>query len=438
MLSRPIHIDSGSNNILADELADDSDSETEKIYNELKERMNELYEEQKGSLFQYIEDHNNSKTNNSKTNNSKTNNSKTNNSKTNNSKTNNSKTNIINYSYEAINELIDINIENYIETYDLNEVTIHICPYMINNSAKYPFLQYVMQKYSEDHPYFPNMIRFHSFTYLQGMNIMELCQSVVDIIFLCYTAPKQQFERKYNYKGFTNTKTGNKNNLYLFFDFSSYSIDSHKLYKANDLYLVLIDEIVNHKSVANFPVDPCAQDFFINNNEFMYLTDNDDFYIESPIVVYSNCSRNMIDFKLTFGVSPSSNPTALLGPYYYFTDYKNAVEQKATYDAIIRLAIFTRNMKAPFNHLDDSPDKSQITQNMLLQDTESVDYIEARNTIRFSDRDALWTEYYDSVYIGKLELDNGKFYDKAPLWIIKDHECEMPLSSFVIKDIQGL
>uniref|UniRef100_A0A6C0HWG4 Uncharacterized protein n=1 Tax=viral metagenome TaxID=1070528 RepID=A0A6C0HWG4_9ZZZZ len=416
MLSRPKYIDNDSRNIMddddndLDDDIDDSDTETEKLYNELRERMNELYDEQKGSLFQYIEEHNNGNPS---------------------SKSNGT--------YEAINELIDTNIENYIEAYDLDEVTIHICPYMINNSAKYPFLQYVMQKYSDDHDYFPNMIRFHSFTYLQGMNIMELCQNVVDIIFLCYTAPKKQFERKYNYKGFTNTKTGNRTNLYLFFDLSEYKIDSHKLYKANDLYLVLIDEIVNHKFVANFPVDPCARDFFINNNEFMYLTDNDDFYIESPIVVYSNCPRKMIDFKLTFGVSPSSSPTALLGPYYYFTDYKNAIEQNTDTDgAIIRLAIFTRNMKVPFNHTDDSPDKSQITQNMLLMDTESADYIEARNTIRFSDRDALWTESYDSVYIGKLELDNGDLYDKAPIWVIKDHECEIPLSSFVIKDVQGV
>jgi len=380
---------------------DDSDNEDlVKEYNELRERMNELYEDQKENLFQYIENHNNNNNNNKPT----------------------------AYSYEAIHELIDTNIENYIDTYDLDEVTINICPYLVNTTAKYPFLQFIMQKNNSEDPYFPDIIKFHGFSYILGMNVMELCQPILDVIFMCYQ-PNKLLSRQYNYNGFIFSKTGGNNNLYLFFDTTAHNIDSHILYKSNDLYLALIDEIVNHKSMADFPIDPCVTDFFVNNNEFMYLTDKDDFYIESPIVVYSACSRNKMNFTLTFGVSPSVNPTALLGPYYYFTDYTTAIKQDKV---VIRSAIFPRNMKVPFNHVDAPPDTSQITQNMLLLGPETTDYLEARNTIRFSDRDALWTESYDSVYIGNLELDNGDFYSAAPLWTIKDCECQTPLTGFII------
>jgi hypothetical protein len=49
-------------------------------------------------------------------------------------------------------------------------------------------------------------------------------------------------------------------------------------------------------------------------------------------------------------------------------------------------------------------------------------------TLRISDHDGLWKQNYDSVYLGKMELDNGEYLRDAPLYVVKDYYNHAPLS----------
>ena len=407
---------------------EDTDFDMDIEYQDMRERINELYDVQKKELLSFIEDENNSKT----------------------AQMENPTTTSSYYYYDIESDLLKCDIENYMDTYGYETGTINICIYQINVSGKVPFIQYILQKNNSQHKKHPDTIKFPTFNYVKGMDIMSYCQSILDMTFICYSENmKEENKGAYVYKGFTN----NNNEFQLFFDCSLYNIDVHKLYRENDLYLTLMDEIVNHQSICNFKIDEEVVDFFMNHPNFVYLVDADEYYIETPIVAYAGCNYNQVEFSSIFGIS-TSKPESLMGPYYYFTDYQNAIkaggwvnkeiqntskktsQKMVEYDehgrfmkgGLIRFAIFPGNTKVTTNCLENSTDKSQITQNMLELDSSTMEYKNARNTIRFSDRDALWTQKYDSVYVGPMALDNGDTYQETPMWVLKDYEQQIPLT----------
>ena len=282
------------------------------------------------------------------------------------------------YKYDAL-KLLYSDLEYHTREYSKGK--IHICPYQVNTTGLYPFLQFIMRKYKND------IVTFHSIDFDQNTKIMEMCDGILNIIIMSYFKTGS-----YKYKGFVKEN----NNFYVFFDFSSFNIESHNLSRTNDLWLVLIDEIVNHKSICNFKIEQSVVDFFINNPEFTLLKDIHNNYYESPIVAYSGNFGFKINFELVFGISTSSSDL-LTGSYYYFTDYINAIKKggwtkKQLKDdgGIIRLAIFPGNMKL------------FVTEN----------------------KNEIWTDAYDSVYIGH---DNG-----GPQWVLKMYEQQTPLSSHYI------
>ena len=281
------------------------------------------------------------------------------------------------YKYDAL-KLLYSDLEYHTREYSKGK--IHICPYQVNTTGLYPFLQFIMRKYKND------IVTFHSIDFVQNTKIMEMCDGILNIIIMSYFKTGS-----YKYKGFVKKN----NNFYVFFDFSSFNIESHNLSRTNDLWLVLIDEIVNHKSICNFKIEQSVVDFFINNPEFTLLKDIHNNYYESPIVAYSGNFGFKINFELVFGISTSSSDL-LTGSYYYFTDYINAIKKggwtKKQKDdgGIIRLAIFPGNMKL------------FVTEN----------------------KNEIWVDAYDSVYIGH---DNG-----GPQWVLKMYEQQTPLSSHYI------
>ena len=49
-------------------------------------------------------------------------------------------------------------------------------------------------------------------------------------------------------------------------------------------------------------------------------------------------------------------------------------------------------------------------------------------TARISDYDGKWSELFDSVYLGLIELDNETIIKDTPLIVIKNYEQQAPLS----------
>jgi hypothetical protein len=51
---------------------------------------------------------------------------------------------------------------------------------------------------------------------------------------------------------------------------------------------------------------------------------------------------------------------------------------------------------------------------------------------RVSDRNSIWKINFNSVYIGKIKLDNGNYFEDGPIWVIKDYNQQITLSSHLI------
>jgi hypothetical protein len=302
---------------------------------------------------------------------------------------------------------------------------VHICAYHINNIHKHPFLEYFLFKTNKKEEQF----LFPTFEYESTMNVVTKSLTVMEV--LCLTYYKNT---EYKYKGFF----GDNNNLYLFFDCSNLKLDSYNMGRDNDLWLVTIDEIINQESVCNFKIHKSVVDFFRLNSSFLFLTDLSGNQIEIPTVVYSGCSRKKLDFVANFGALREDG-YELMGKYYYFTNYQNAIKKfgwlndEVGCGGLVRYALFLGKMKVPLNQQGDAIDESDATKYMLMHNDEnSADYKKIKMMLRVSDRDGAWTKNYDSVFLGKFDLDDGTVFNDYPLWVIKEWGQQIVLSSHII------
>jgi hypothetical protein len=167
------------------------------------------------------------------------------------------------------------------------------------------------------------------------------------------------------------------------------------------------------------------------------LTDEANNQYEAPIVGFvGKPTENKLKFTSLFGESPRTQ-MARLGPHYYFTDFKNAVQQSDKYDCdggvksakkrgIVRFALFMGETKYIENAIEDQNDSSAIKQEMLKDS--SLDKMKEMLCLRISDHDGMWAKQYDSAYLAELELDNGSFLDDVPMMVIKEYNQQVPLS----------
>lgn len=343
----------------------DTDSDMEE-YNDMRGRMNQLYEESRKDLLQYIDDNNIKQDDDD----------------------DEGKSILQFYDYPAVKTRLNKNTEELAQIIKDNGYetgTIHLCAYHVNITGQHPFLQFILQKYNSIHEESPDLVKFPEFDYTKGVDIMALCDCLLNILFTAYSKTKanQSQINSYVCNGFIQ----NGADFYFFFDCSSYQIESHKLCRNNDMWLTLIDEIVNYKSVCNFKIDKTVTNFFMNNTDFIYLTDINDDNIEIPAVAYTGCHHRMLNFKLIFGQSATNNNDIIdTGAYYYFTDYYEAVklgswslgkkveivndnvqitDEFGRYDkgGIVRFAIFTGHMYNNDNNNNDINATKEWTMN---------------------------------------------------------------------------
>lgn len=295
----------------------------------------------------------------------------------------------INYpGLEILNkEMIEVYL---LQNYDkCKSGTINICSYQINKSGKIPFLQYILRKFDKNHETNPDTLTFPTFKYNTLIEVMCMCDTIQKIICVSNHLKPSNYE----YKGFLN----NKNDFYVFYEIKEDIINTHNLYRTNDLWLVLMDEILNYNKSCNFKIDPDVISFFTKNIIFSYLKDENNEYYETPIVAYIGCKNKEADFITTFGVSKSKKEY-LKDSYFYFTDYKNAIRMCGWVDdninksCIVRFALFTGI--------------TNIIMNLQLNDESLLD------------------NNYDSVYIGNEE--------RSPIWGLTNYEQQLPLTCHFI------
>jgi hypothetical protein len=148
-----------------------------------------------------------------------------------------------------------------------------------------------------------------------------------------------------------------------------------------------------------------------------------------PVVCYSGVEEKKLKFTGIFGIGKSDNDH-IVGPYYYFTSYSKSIKQCASISSenggIVRFALFLGKLKVPLNYPSEENDDSEYKKQVVENANTTDDF--QKNTLKISDYNGTWTEEYDSIYIGKLELLNGKVLEDAPYWVVKEYEQQMPLS----------
>jgi len=304
--------------------------------------------------------------------------------------------------------------------YFLEDVTsfnkVNIVAYNVNNKGYNPFLNILLHKpKGENTLCLPEVPIFKNFEHSELINYSKIC-----LFGLCFLD---------NFDAFLNTIVFNgfyimDNNLYLIFDITDCNIKVNDVYNNSSLWFALIDEIVNHKNICNIKIDKNTTDLFSLNEELCFLKDKDDINYITPIVGFVSTNRNQVHFKSVFGES-SQNKNAILGPYFYFTNFSNAFKSEPC-ECVIRFALFMGKTKYIENRINDIIDESNIKKERL-QDPNLDTNIE-RLTIRITDHDGNWTKTYDSAYLGPIELDTGEYLKNTPIIVIKDYEQQIPLS----------
>lgn len=322
------------------------------------------------------------------------------------------------YKYSGLDKLEKIN--NIVKS-NIKIEKFYICGYKVNNNDLYPFLNFLLRNDFETKQLaFP----FFESNELSSDIISKLLNKLNSLFYNIITDNKYQLKGYYYYK----------NNIYLFIDFTNCKLIINNTHKNSIIWSVLVDEIINKKHVCNIKINLDVINFFNENIFFTLLKDKNEKIYEIPSVVYVGKEISKINFTYIFGVSKPDN-NLLFGPYYYFTDFKNAIKQavwsEKTNDknmkcGIIRFALFTGLTKVILNNnsgfIDDSNIKREIS------NISNSNSLYENLTLKISDYDGKWTKKYDSIYVGDIELDNGEKMKNTPIYVIKKYEQHVSLS----------
>ena len=312
--------------------------------------------------------------------------------------------------------------------YDINHKSenFFICMYQINNSELYPFLEFILNNndclsliklnfsLNQNNTETENIIDY-------ALNFINNLLNLNNKLIYDKSIKQNQYKGSLYYK----------NNTYLFFDITNNKIQLKCVYKKSPLWFALIDEIVNVKHICNIKIDLDTINFFTENIDFLFLKNQNNINYETPTVVYVGKEFTKINYTYVFGVSKTEYE--ILGPYYYFTNFKNAIKEglwnnnknvKIEKGGIIRFAIFTGLMKIILNNVEDPIDKSIIKRELLKNKLNNYENL----TLRITDYDGKWVNNYDSAYIGNLELDNGEKIKKNSIYVVKNDQQQLSLS----------
>lgn len=349
------------------------------------------------------------------------------------------------YNYKALDSL-DTNIDDYLRENMVSN--IEICSFEIENSGKDPFIKYLFEKnLLIDRMVFPS----ESLDYKDLSSEGLIMFTKIKLFSLLGLVDYNDYNSKIIFKGFYVLNDSIK----IFYDLTECKLNLNDIYISSPLWFCLIDEIINHKHIFNCPFDEDVTSFFENNHEFCFLRDKSNIVYEIPSLVYTGNVGSMLHFIHVFGVS-CKDKNSILGPYYYFTDFKNAVREgcwnsenkpeikngklitdneygRYNTGGVIRFALFLGKIKTITNLQHDENDMSLIKKERL-NDTTLNQNMEML-TMRISDHDGKWSEKYESVFIGDIELDNGEHLKNTPIYVVKNYNQQIPLSYHYINKL---
>lgn len=343
-----------------------------------------------------------------------------------------------NYEYDLLS-FLNNDLDAFYNTDEYSDILLSV--YCVDTTGKYPFLKYLLINSGYNTLLLPRLPIFSSF------NKDDLITySKVFLSGLMLVDNFEDFNNLLEFNGFYE----HENKLYLFYDITRCkNITLNETYLNSNLRFGLIDEITNIMNICNIPIDYETTKFFILNEQCNYLRNKDGTLYEIPIVGYvGKPTKQKLNFTLTFGET-ARDKTNIVGPYYYFTSFNRSIRQggwssnfkpasmynnlitdneygRYTKGGIIRFALFTGKTKYIENLPNDSYDESLIKIERLNDETLNQKY--EKLTQRISDHDGLWANNYDSVYLGKVELDDGSFLEDTPIIVLKEYKQQVPLT----------
>jgi len=310
---------------------------------------------------------------------------------------------------------------------------INVCAYRVINEKKSPFIEYLLQKntgfYSNlNFPHLPITDPTTSIKVDELVtNFNSLLSSLLIIGHLNFDGENHNFIN--SYKGFYMFE----NKIYLFFDLTDMDLKMDPTYRNERYFFCLIDEILNSKKMCDINISEDVTNFFIkttciNKYAFCVLQDENSDQYESPYVAFVGTNTKSLNFTYIFGVSKQDS-NSILGQYYYFTDYNNALQK----GGVVRFAIFLGKLQKKMNFVSDDIDESQIKKERLLDNKLDTNY--EKLTMRISDHDSKWTDTYDSVILEDIELDDGTKLKNTPMYVCKNYEQQYPLSFHYVNNV---
>lgn len=208
----------------------------------------------------------------------------------------------------------------------------------------------------------------------------------------------------------------------------------------------IVDDICNKGRVYNLSVNKNTQRFFLNNDQFIRLSNTDGELIDTPVSGYFGSYWKRIAVTAALGPFVMT-PYASLGPYYYFSEYNRAlrfaVGQKSmgqdfkdtrlqftrentgifTKGGIVKFALFLGRSKVLLNRDSDPDDNSEFT----LDSAKRNAFVNA--TIKIRDNDGKWTNDYDSIITTSypnIKLENVQTLDSQT--VLKRYSQQIPVS----------
>lgn len=324
---------------------------------------------------------------------------------------------------------------------DKNLHTFYICVYKIHLGGKYPFVEFLLEKDNYSTVRTGKSDVKWNWIKIEGClfrNIVAYAK-----VYLVNLLGTEQFEVFDHHLFFRGLLTDHEK-VFLFFDISKICdavlTKHHKKEPNQNHEFVLMDEIMNGGRLLNGTIQDKVSSLFLSYPKLIYiwkvsaeLGEKHRSQVEVPIVAYQ-FHATRAEYVRIFG-SPQKNRGAILGPYYYFTNYGNAIRRMKAcggerVGGLVRFALFMGTTKYIENGIQDEEDTSHLREVWAKSLPTLNEQRQFSLLTRITDFDGVWTTHYDSVLLGKTMLDDGEYYrqEPTPLYVVKSTSQQVPLN----------
>jgi len=204
------------------------------------------------------------------------------------------------------------------------------------------------------------------------------------------------------------------------------------------LWFVNVDEIINYRTSLHYDIDQNITDLMLKNSELIYLVDENNNNLETPITAYYGKSLNKVKAISVFGAD-KANYKASLGPFYYYgtlsrairygcwsSDYKETFingipitdkEGKYNHGGIVKFVLFAGSTNMSFTRRGEKTSGFK----KIIKGVEDSMY-SGFDTI--SEKDKLWTTNFDTIIVDRTTNMN------EPQFIIRSSNNEIPIAYY--------